>query len=334
MACAVVLSVAGAHLVDAEVAQVELHSFETRTLTDRQFLTGEGEGETTTITGELRLPMLGGGRLPAVIVVHGSDGVSGYVADWADYLNGLGVATFMLDSFTGRGFSSVVDDQPKLGRLTMIVDAYRALERLARHPRIDPSRIAIMGFSRGGQAALYASVQRFRRLHGPRDGAGFAAYLAFYPPCNTAYAQDDVVADAPIRLFHGAEDDFNRVEACEAYMARLRAAGADARLTQYAGAAHVFDWPMLAQPLTLEGATTTRNCRMSEGAGGQVINTATGKPFGYGDACVERGPTLAYDAQAFAAAKRAVADIVTRVLRPDSSGQQPASLSSRQPGRG
>jgi len=69
-------------------------------------------------------------------------------------LNELGVAALAVDSFAGRGIVSTNTDQTQLDRLSMVVDAYRALELLAKHPRIDPTRIAVMGFSRGGQSAL------------------------------------------------------------------------------------------------------------------------------------------------------------------------------------
>src|SRR5207245_8332578 len=79
-------------------------------------------------------------------------------------LNELGISTFALDSFTGRGLTEVNSNQALLGRLNFIVDLYRALEVLASHPRVDPRRIVLMGFSRGGQATLYASLKRFNRL--------------------------------------------------------------------------------------------------------------------------------------------------------------------------
>jgi len=41
------------------------------------------------------------------------------------------------------------------GRLAMTYDTCRASEVLERHARIDPQCIVVMGFSRGGQAALY-----------------------------------------------------------------------------------------------------------------------------------------------------------------------------------
>ena len=45
----------------------------------------------------------GTGSTPAVILMHGSSGISGMENDWVRMLNDLGVATFMIDSFTGRG---------------------------------------------------------------------------------------------------------------------------------------------------------------------------------------------------------------------------------------
>jgi dienelactone hydrolase len=80
-----------------------------------------------------------------------------------------------LDSFSGRGLKPPFESGAVPSPLTIIIDSHRALSLLATHPRIDPKRIALMGFSRGGVATLYASLRRFQRLHGP-SGLEFAAY--------------------------------------------------------------------------------------------------------------------------------------------------------------
>jgi dienelactone hydrolase len=299
----------------AQVARMEMHSFQSMTLTDQQFLTGQKEGKPVTLAGELRLPRPGNDRLPAVVLLHGSGGVSGNILDWEQDLNAMGVATFVLDGFTGRGIVNTNNDQSQLGRLAMIVDVYHALEVLARHPRIDPTRIALMGFSRGGQGALFASLKRFQRLHGP-VGQEFAAYIAFYPDCTTTYRDDEDVADKPIRIFFGSADDYVSVTACRAYAGRLMAKGKDVQLTEYAGALHNFDNRGLKTPVKLEKAQTVRHCECAEAENGVIVNVKTKQPFTYADPCVEYGPTLAYNEKAATEAGRAVKDFITTTLKP------------------
>ena len=315
MGTVLMLSVLAPRLGDAQVAKVELHPFQSTTLTDQGFLMGKREGKPVMLAGELRIPKPGSDRLPAVVLVHGSGGIASFVDAWAQWLNGMGVATFVLDGFTGRGIVSTTNDQAQLGRLTMIGDAYRALELLAKHPRIDPERIALMGFSRGGQVVLYASLQRFQRMHGPA-GAAFAAYIPFYPDCGTTYLQEDDVVNKPIRIFQGSADDYHPVAPCRAYVERLRKAGKDVQLTEYAGARHVFDWQAMKAPQTFEKAQNVSQCRLEESADGRIINTQTKQPFTYSDACVKLGETVAYDAQAHSEAQKAVRELVNVVLKP------------------
>lgn len=301
-------------LSHAQVARVEIHPLPSTTLTDQEFLTGRKEGKPVMIAGELRIPKPGNDRLPAVVLLHGSGGVGGNVDHWTQFLNAMGVATFVPDSFTGRGIVSVGNDQGQLGRLATAIDGYRALELLVKHRRIDPDRIAVMGFSRGGQASLYASLKRFQRMHSP--AAQFAAYIVFYPDCRTTYIEGEDVADKPIRIFHGSADDYSPVDACRPYVERLRHAGKDVQLTEYADAHHAFDSSMLKTPVKLPQAQTTRRCQLEEAADGQIINSQTKQPFTYSDPCVELGPTVAYNAQAHSEAQKAVRELVTAVLMP------------------
>ncbi|VVB62444.1 Prolyl oligopeptidase family protein [uncultured archaeon] len=192
----------------------------------------------------------------------------------------------------------------------MINDTYRALELLARHPRIDPSRIGLMGFSRGGQVALYASLKRFRRMHGPSE-IDFAAYLAFYPTCNYTFIDDGDASDRPIRLYHGTTDDYVAIEPCRMYVNRLQKAGKDVQLLEYPDAYHNFDNPGIKAPMRLPQAQTIRNCRIEESPVGQFVNSQTKKPFSMNDPCVERGATAAYNSQAHNEALKAVKDFLT-----------------------
>jgi dienelactone hydrolase len=298
---------------NAQPARTEIHPIKTVTISDKQFLTGVRNGTAVTIAGELRLPRLGIDKVPVVVLQHGSGGVGGNVNRWEQELNAIGLATFVVDSFTGRGLQSTSANQALLGRLNMIVDAYRALELLAAHPRIDPARIALMGFSRGGQSVLYASLKRFQRMHGP-EGLEFAAYLPFYPPCFTSFIDDENVTDRPIRIHHGAADDYVPVGPCRSYVERLRKAGKDVTLTEYPNAHHAFDNP-LRQVGPAPQSVAARRCRMHEESGGVIVNSATGQPFTMNDPCLERGPTLGYSAAATASATQAVKEFLRATLQ-------------------
>ena len=201
--------------------RVELHPLQTLTLSDQQFLAGDKAGaKATTLAGQLSIAQ-GAGRLPVVILMHGSGGAGGNIGYWQRQLHPMGISTFVIDGMTGRGFAGVGANQASLGRLNFIVDMYRALAILAKHPRVDPERIALMGFSRGGQGVLYASVERFHKMWN-ESGVQPAAYVAFYPDCATTYRDDTAVVAKPIRIFHGTPDSYNRSRPARASSAASR----------------------------------------------------------------------------------------------------------------
>ena len=187
-------------------ARTELLPIQTLTLTDQQFLTGDSNGKSTTIAAQFRIAQ-GLGRLPVVVLQHGSAGFGPNIEYWSRQLNAAGISTFAIDGFTGRGLDERVNsNHALLGRLNFILDIYRALDVLAAHPRVDPKRIALMGFSRGGQATLYASLKRFHRMWN-KSGMEFAAYLPVYPDCMTTYIGDTDIENRPMRMFGCTLDD-------------------------------------------------------------------------------------------------------------------------------
>src|SRR5262249_28851995 len=100
-------------------ARTEVRAIETLTLTDQHFLTGDKNGKAVTIAGQLRFPQGAPGRLPAVILQHGSGGVNGGHELWAKTFNEMGIASFLVDSFSERGLTSTSTNQALLGRFNM-----------------------------------------------------------------------------------------------------------------------------------------------------------------------------------------------------------------------
>jgi dienelactone hydrolase len=244
-------------------------------------------------------------RVPAVVLLHGSGGIGGNIPGWVAALNAIGVAVLIVDSFSGRGITQTITDQTLLSSFSMMLDAYRGLEFLTQHPEIDPARIAVLGFSKGGIAALYSSMRRFQKMWS-KPGLEFAAYMAFYTRCDAPLLDDENVSDHPIRLFHGAADDYVPVVPTRAYVERLRRAGKDVQLTVYEGARHVFDNPLNPEVLEVPGAAVSNNCRRAEIEPGNIVNLATGNPFSWNDSCVTRGATVGHNPKAREAAIKSV----------------------------
>jgi dienelactone hydrolase len=175
------------------------------------------------------------GRHPAMVLVHGFDGVSeAREGFWARELGKLGVATLVVESFSSRRAAASIDNQSRVSTAQGLRDAYAALGYLAQQPYVDSARIGIMGMSRGGSVALRAVD---KRKHG--GGPGFAAAVALYPGCVAQYRNPQ--PGAPIQVLIGGRDDYSTVKHCGEYLARIRAAGGAAELHVYPEARHGFD---------------------------------------------------------------------------------------------
>lgn len=292
----------------------EIHPVQTITLNTQQVLLGNQSGPPAAVAGVLRIPISSVGRIPAVILIHGSGGLSESQERWAKEINSLGVAAFVLDCFSGRGIVNTSTDQSQLDSLAMLVDAYRALALLDRDPRIDSSRVAVMGFSKGAVAAVYSSMERFRKTYAPPD-LRFAAHIGLYTPCYKYRDDEKVVTGKPIRLFHGAADDYVPIGPCRDYVARLKKLGVDISLTEYPGAYHAYDNALYRNPngpgpMFLPQAQTTRNCALEEGDHGVMLVGKTGRPFSYSEPCIERGAHIGYDEAAMTATTVAVREFL------------------------
>jgi dienelactone hydrolase len=206
---------------------------------------GHPSGATVNIVGHLFLPP-GTAKVPAVVLVHGSGGI--YNAElefWPKQFNAAGMAVFTLDMFGPRGVQSTAEDQSKVPFAADTADAFAALKLLATHPRIDARYIAIMGFSRGGIAALRASVERTIASQNLPDGLRYAAVVAAYTGACTGVfrlvVKPGVFSQAPILFLHGDADDYTPIGPCQDYADEIGKAGTPVEFVVLEGAFHKFD---------------------------------------------------------------------------------------------
>jgi pimeloyl-ACP methyl ester carboxylesterase len=118
MAFIVPLSVNAQDAATKQIAsRIELHAIPSLTLSDEQFLKGDASGKSVVVSGLLRIAQ-GSGRLPVVVMIHGSGGMGPNIDLWTRDFNEMGISTLALDGFTGRGLTSVNTDQALLGAPT------------------------------------------------------------------------------------------------------------------------------------------------------------------------------------------------------------------------
>ena len=176
----------------------------------------------------------GPGPFPAVVVLHGRDGIGPHYRLWARRLRAWGYAALMIDSFRPRGYRSVCNRGRLVPPEDQAADALAAGAWLAAQRFVRPGRVGVIGFSHGGWAVLKAVLGRHA------EGPPFAAAVAFYPACARPAAP--LATDTLILI--GDADDWTPARFCLAWRSQADAAGHAVDLTIYPGALHGFDSPL------------------------------------------------------------------------------------------
>jgi dienelactone hydrolase len=269
------------------------------------------------VAADLVLPERREGRVPAVVILHGSDGLSDHQRRHARALVALGVAVLIVDSFGARGVDDTIDELAAVTPYSMLIDAYRALALLQTHPAIDPARIALVGWSKGGMVADWASRKRYRELLGP-GSMPYAAYVAFYPWCGEQHAPIRLTG-GPMLYLLGEKDDWTGTSPCMDYIERIRDAGYNARVVLYPGAEHGFDYPGRFRRY-LGSAESWRHCNyVASETELRVIATNTGLPWtqfaDYIRSCTEQGAHVASNVHAREASARELRAFLVEALK-------------------
>jgi dienelactone hydrolase len=201
--------------------------------TGLSFDAGSVGGPGSNDRAELFVPK-GAGPFPAVVVLHGCDGVGPHYSGWAEQLRAWGYVAMLVDSFRPRGIDNVCNHGMDLPPLVQAQDAFAAADYLRGLPNVRADRIGVIGFSHGGWAVLKAV------LAGPvrQDHATpFVAAVAFYPGCETP--ESALATDTLILI--GDADDWTPVERCQRWYDEVQRAGHTLQMKVYPGARHAFD---------------------------------------------------------------------------------------------
>jgi dienelactone hydrolase len=210
----------------------------------------------------------GAGPFPTIVLLHGCNGLAASFrrapasSRWIALLVSWGYAVLTFDSFAARGYTPICSREVEFYR---VADAFGALAFLTARRDIVATKIAVLGFSSGGIAALSAVEQRDHEPFELPTDLHFNAAVAFSPVC-----MSEGVMAAPALVLVGELDDWSPVARCRFMVADSEGKGAPIRLMIYPGAAHDFGDAALRPLRQRFGHFSAYNRAATEDAIGQV----------------------------------------------------------------
>jgi dienelactone hydrolase len=180
-----------------------------------------------------------GRRAPGVLVAHESPGLTEHIKGRAVALAEQGYVAFALDLFgahdldldEARRHSSLVVNTPGL----LYSRARAALDVLSVQSRVDPARLAAIGYCLGGAAVLELA----------RHGAPITCAVGFHPGLRRPAGSPDGAIAARILMMIGDLDPIVPQEDRAAFAASMNAAGADWQLHVFGGVGHSYTNPAI-----------------------------------------------------------------------------------------
>ena len=179
------------------------------------------------------------GKRPGVLVVHEWWGLNEYAKKRARQLAGIGYVAFAVDMY---GEGKVTTHPQQAGEWTKMITgnvsqwqerANAGLDVIKKDPRVDPKRIAAIGYCFGG-----ATVQQMAY-----SGADLRGVVSFHgSPLPVPEGQAKQVK-AKILILHGASDPLVKDAQIQNYVAAMEKCGLDWQMIFYGGAKHSFTNP-------------------------------------------------------------------------------------------
>lgn len=183
------------------------------------------------------------GKRPGVLVVHEWWGLTDHARNQARRLAEAGYVGFAVDMYgagkvtthpqEAQAFATEATKDPAVAAARFNA----ALELLKQDPRVDPRRIAAIGYCFGGGVVLGMA----------RAGADLAAVVSFHGSLETRTPAQSGKVQARVLVLAGGADPFVPPEQVEAFRKEMQAAGARFEVVTYPGAKHGFTNPDAGQ---------------------------------------------------------------------------------------
>lgn len=230
----------------------------------------------------------GDGPFPTVVAIPGCSGVSldgpatdegrpgdeadrlfrRHYARMADRLRDGGFGVVLVDYLTAENVANTCGGEISHERVGEYVAA--SLEFAKRLPRVDPSRLFVVGWSHGG-----AGVIAWLQALGEGALPTVAGSVAVYPGCTS---RDVWVSAVPVLVLLGEADDITPPETCDRILRRLPD-GTQVQVRRYAGARHGFDLTEGLEVLPIGGGMTVgRNPAAGEEAWEEIFTFLRRQP--------------------------------------------------------
>jgi dienelactone hydrolase len=182
----------------------------------------------------------GRGPFPAVVVLHGCDGVGRHARLWAQQLNAWGYVAIVVDSFRPRGVTTVCNHGMLVPPQLQAMDAFNAANYLrpaqSRRRTYSRDRLLARGLGRAeSSGGGYCEPGRCEAV---------AVAVAFYPGCDPPHSalQTDTL------ILIGEADDWTPVDRCARWRDSVEKNGHALQMETYPGALHAFDALAMPRP--------------------------------------------------------------------------------------
>lgn len=169
-------------------------------------------------------------RVPFVVMLQGTGGGNIRSELWSGWFNQQGIATVIIDSARARGRN----DLDGVASHSLAKDVSVAIDLIKNHPKINPQQYAVMGFSRGGTAAL--EVGAALEAGQPRPQFVFALYPGLNGGCPNTLG-----TDTQVHVFYGELDDWGAFNGTRDGCKKMAMSSNNAHFHLLAGAHHGFD---------------------------------------------------------------------------------------------